>query len=74
MLCSQESDDRESIALRHCYSEQFRLERGIWTCVQLLLFALNRVRNPNDNSDSERILQHPKASSQSKNGDSQESS
>jgi hypothetical protein len=64
MLCSKESDDRESIDLGHCYSAQFRLERGIWTREQFLLFALDRVRNSSDHSDSSRMLQHPKASSQ----------
>jgi hypothetical protein len=77
MICSQESDDRESNSLRHCYSAQFRLERGIWICVQLLLPAIDRVWNSRDNPDSERMLQHPKSSSQfhsANNGDYQESS
>jgi hypothetical protein len=72
MLCSQQSDDRKSIAVGHCYSAQLRLERGISTCVQLLLLALDRVRNSSENSDSARMLQHPKSSHQchlAKNGD-----
>jgi hypothetical protein len=75
MLCSQESDDQEIIPLRHCYSAQFRLERGIWTCVQLMLLSLARLWNSSDNSDSAIMLQHPKVSSQchlAKNGDHQE--
>jgi hypothetical protein len=77
MLCSQESYYLESISLRHCYESQLHLERGIGTCVQLLLPALARVWNSSDNSDSARMLQHPKTSIQcypAKNGDHQESS
>jgi hypothetical protein len=46
MFCSQESDEREIISLRHCYSAQFRLERGIWTCIQLILPALAGYGTP----------------------------
>jgi hypothetical protein len=51
MFCPQENDDRESIALRHCHSAQFCLERGIWPSIQLMLPALDRIRNSSDNSD-----------------------
>jgi hypothetical protein len=75
--CSAQKKVMTEKASLYAYSAQFRLERGIWTYVQLILPALDRVRNSSDNSDSARMLKHPKASSKchlAKNGDYQESS
>jgi hypothetical protein len=72
MLCSQESDDQESVSLRHFYPVQLRVKRAIHTCIQLILLALARVWNSCDNTDSAEMLQNPKAGSQchpAKNGD-----
>jgi hypothetical protein len=72
MLCSQESDDRESISQYRFHPVQLPVERGLHTCIQLLILSLARVSNSCNNNDSAGMLRHPKAGSQchpAENGD-----